>query len=76
MSDRIVVMRDGLVEQTGTPDEIYSLPRSEFVADFIGSANLIRGRHRPDLDGDGLYGAGNCGRTAHLRHGLWTRGPP
>jgi ABC-type Fe3+/spermidine/putrescine transport system ATPase subunit len=54
MSDRIVVMRDGLVEQTGTPDEIYSLPRSEFVADFIGSANLIRGRHRTDLDGDGL----------------------
>jgi iron(III) transport system ATP-binding protein len=54
MSDRIVVMRDGLVEQTGTPDEIYGLPRSEFVADFIGSANLIRGRHRVDLDGDGL----------------------
>ncbi len=49
MSDRIVVMRDGLVEQTGTPDEIYRLPRSAFVADFIGSANLIRGRARPDL---------------------------
>ena len=49
MSDRIVVMRDGLVEQTGTPDEIYSLPRSAFVADFIGSANLIRGRNRSDL---------------------------
>jgi len=54
MSDRIVVMRDGLVEQTGTPDEIYSLPRSAFVADFIGSANLIRGRARPDLAGGGL----------------------
>jgi ABC-type Fe3+/spermidine/putrescine transport system ATPase subunit len=54
MSDRIVVMRDGLVEQTGTPDEIYSLPRSAFVADFIGSANLIRGRARPDLAADGL----------------------
>jgi ABC-type Fe3+/spermidine/putrescine transport system ATPase subunit len=54
MSDRIVVMRDGLVEQTGTPDEIYSLPRSAFVADFIGSANLIRGRHRPDLTVDDL----------------------
>jgi ABC-type Fe3+/spermidine/putrescine transport system ATPase subunit len=54
MSDRIVVMRDGLVEQTGTPDDIYGLPRSEFVADFIGSANLIRGRHRADLDADGL----------------------
>jgi ABC-type Fe3+/spermidine/putrescine transport system ATPase subunit len=53
MSDRIVVMRDGLVEQTGTPDEIYSLPRSAFVADFIGSANLIRGRGRPDLAAPG-----------------------
>ena len=54
MSDRIVVMRDGLIEQTGTPDEIYRLPNSAFVADFVGSANLIRGRHRSDLDGDGL----------------------
>jgi ABC-type Fe3+/spermidine/putrescine transport system ATPase subunit len=54
MSDRIVVMRDGLIEQTGTPDEIYRLPNSAFVADFVGSANLIRGRHRGDLDGDGL----------------------
>jgi ABC-type Fe3+/spermidine/putrescine transport system ATPase subunit len=54
MSDRIVVMRDGLVEQTGTPDEIYSLPCSAFVADFIGSSNLIRGRNRTDLAVDGL----------------------
>ena len=54
MSDRIVVMRDGLIEQTGTPDEIYRLPSNAFVADFVGSANLIRGRHRGDLDADGL----------------------
>src|SRR5438128_10272419 len=54
MSDRIVVMRDGLIEQTGTPDEIYRLPNSAFVADFVGSANLIRGRHRADLAADGL----------------------
>jgi ABC-type Fe3+/spermidine/putrescine transport system ATPase subunit len=54
MSDRIVVMRDGLVEQTGTPDEIYGLPRSAFVADFIGSANLVHGRNRRDLARDGL----------------------
>jgi iron(III) transport system ATP-binding protein len=54
MSDRIVVMRDGRIEQTGTPDEIYRLPNNAFVADFVGSANLIRGRHRPDLDTDGL----------------------
>jgi ABC-type Fe3+/spermidine/putrescine transport system ATPase subunit len=68
MSDRIVVMRDGLVEQTGTPDEIYSLPRSEFVADFIGSANLIRGRHRPDLDADGLMALETA--TGQLIYGM------
>jgi ABC-type Fe3+/spermidine/putrescine transport system ATPase subunit len=54
MSDRIVVMRDGMVEQTGTPNEIYGLPRSAFVADFIGSANLVHGRNRRDLAKDGL----------------------
>jgi ABC-type Fe3+/spermidine/putrescine transport system ATPase subunit len=54
ISDRIVVMRNGLIEQIGTPGEIYHLPRNAFVADFVGSANLIRGRHRPDLDAEGL----------------------
>src|SRR5262245_38450015 len=52
ISDRIVVMRDGVIEQTGSPAEIYDLPRNAFVADFVGSANLIRGRHRPDLSGE------------------------
>jgi len=54
ISDRIVVMRDGVIEQVGTPGEIYDRPRNTFVADFVGSANLIRGRHRPDLERDGL----------------------
>src|SRR6476659_6285363 len=54
MSDRIIVMRDGLIEQIGSPFDIYNLPRNAFVADFVGSANLIRGRHRADLDADGL----------------------
>jgi len=54
MSDRIVVMRDGLVEQTGAPDEIYRLPCSAFVADFVGSANLVHGRNRRDLAQDGV----------------------
>ena len=53
ISDRIVVMRDGVIEQEGTPGEIYDRPRNTFVADFIGSANLIRGRRRPDLERDG-----------------------
>jgi len=54
MSDRIVVMRDGLIEQVGDPGDIYNRPRNPFVADFVGSANLIRGKHRGDLDADGL----------------------
>ena len=49
MSDNIVVMRDGLIAQVGSPNEIYNRPRNAFVADFIGSANLIRGRNRSDL---------------------------
>src|SRR4051812_20917504 len=49
MSDHIVVMRDGLIAQVGSPNEIYNRPRNAFVADFIGSANLIRGRNRKDL---------------------------
>jgi ABC-type Fe3+/spermidine/putrescine transport system ATPase subunit len=46
-------MRDGLIEQVGTPAEIYDRPRNTFVADFVGSANLIRGRRRPDLEREG-----------------------
>jgi len=43
MSDRIAVMNDGAVEQLGTPSEIYERPASRFVADFIGTSNLLRG---------------------------------
>ncbi|MDD2454038.1 ABC transporter ATP-binding protein [Aminivibrio sp.] len=43
MSDRIMVMHGGKVEQIGTPLEIYSDPSSLFVADFIGQANILHG---------------------------------
>lgn len=43
MSDRIVVMRDGMFVQIGTPNEIYDAPRTSFVAQFVGNANIIRG---------------------------------
>jgi iron(III) transport system ATP-binding protein len=43
MSDRIVVMRAGLIEQTGSPQDIYDHPRTAFVADFVGSSNLVEG---------------------------------
>jgi spermidine/putrescine transport system ATP-binding protein len=44
MSDRIAVMNDGVVEQVGTADEIYSDPRSAFVASFVGEVNAFYGR--------------------------------
>ncbi|MFE6483279.1 ABC transporter ATP-binding protein [Streptomyces sp. NPDC057757] len=43
MSDTIVVMNRGRIEQIGSPNEIYDSPASRFVADFVGSANLIPG---------------------------------
>ena len=44
MSDRIVVMRNGAIEQVGTPEEVYARPATDFVASFVGRANLIPGR--------------------------------
>jgi len=41
ISDRIVVMNEGRVEQVGTPTEIYSRPANRFIADFIGKANIL-----------------------------------
>jgi iron(III) transport system ATP-binding protein len=43
LSDRIVVMNEGIIEQIGTPDELYRHPRTRFVAGFIGRANFVPG---------------------------------
>src|SRR5438034_8053235 len=44
LSDRIVVMSEGRVEQIGTPFEIYNFPRTSFVASFVGTLNILRGQ--------------------------------
>ena len=44
LSDKIIIMNKGVVAQVGTPQEIYYRPNSEFVADFIGEANFLRGK--------------------------------
>jgi len=44
ISDRVIVMNVGVSEQIGTPEQIYNQPKNRFVADFVGSANLIKGR--------------------------------
>jgi spermidine/putrescine transport system ATP-binding protein len=44
LADRIAVMRDGRIQQLGTPVEVYETPASRFVADFVGVSNLLEGR--------------------------------
>ncbi|MBS0199266.1 MAG: sulfate/molybdate ABC transporter ATP-binding protein [Proteobacteria bacterium] len=56
LADRVVVMREGRIEQVGTPQEIYNAPASEYVFDFIGRANALDGRvidGRFGIDGNG-----------------------
>jgi iron(III) transport system ATP-binding protein len=50
MADRIVVMNNAVIEQVGTPEEIYETPKTSFVADFIGTVNFIDGDYaiRPE----------------------------
>ena len=49
MSDRIIVMNQGLIQQVGTPVDIYNEPENAFVADFIGESNIIDGVMRKDF---------------------------
>ena len=48
MSDKIVVMRSGEIQQTGTPIDIYNEPKNRFVANFIGESNIIDGVMKAD----------------------------
>ena len=60
MSDRIVVMSEGRIEQIGTPNQIYEQPLSKFVAEFLGHSNILdadivaRGDNEAVLDAAGL----------------------
>ena len=64
ISDRIVVMREGKIEQVGTPFEIYNRPATPFVASFIGSLNVLRGTvvdpaaGKVAIDGQDILAAG------------------
>ncbi|HAX71927.1 MAG TPA: spermidine/putrescine ABC transporter ATP-binding protein, partial [Firmicutes bacterium] len=48
MSDTIVVLNDGLIQQIGSPVDIYNEPRNRFVANFIGESNILRGEMLED----------------------------
>lgn len=76
MSDRIAVMNNGLIEQFGSPMEVYERPRTSFVATFVGRANLFE-----TVVGDDLGPAGDngerCYRVAvHGRDGFGAVGRP
>ena len=43
MSDRIIVMKDGIIQQLGTPKDIYNEPENRFIANFIGESNIVSG---------------------------------
>lgn len=44
MADEIIIINEGKIEQVGTPEEIYTKPKTEFVAHFIGNTNLVPGK--------------------------------
>ena len=52
MSDTIIVMKQGRIQQIGTPTDIYNEPRNAFVADFIGESNILPGRMTEDFKVD------------------------
>lgn len=57
MSDTIVVLNDGVIQQIGTPMDIYNEPQNRFVAEFIGESNIIEGNMIKDclVNFDGIY---------------------
>ena len=57
LGDRIAILRDGNLEQVGTPEEIYSLPQNEFVASFVGEPPMSF------LDVEPIHRSGQSGFT-------------
>ena len=67
LSDRIIVLSQGKIEQIGTPTEIYRRPRTRFVADFIGGSNLLPvASVEPAVDGKAVVNLMNGARMTAL----------
>ena len=69
VSDRIVVMKDGHIAQDGAPRDLYETPASEFIADFIGEANVIDCQILSVADGQARIGVGGAELTLPARKG-------
>jgi len=59
ISDRIAVMNKGRIEQLGTPDIVYERPASVFVAEFLGTSNMLEGKYTGVRDGSGWVDLGD-----------------
>lgn len=64
ISDRIAVMKDGVVQHCGTPEEIYTRPSNTFVSTFIGHSNLYKGK--VIIEGTSKYVQFNCGYKVEM----------
>jgi len=49
MSDTVVVMKDGVIQQIGAPEDIYNEPENRFTANFIGESNIVEGLMKQDF---------------------------
>lgn len=72
LSDRVVVMNEGRIEQVGTPFDIYNFPRTRFVASFVGTLNILNGRVL-DASAGTVEVDGQALTVARLRPGAETR---
>lgn len=76
MSDKIVVMNEGLKQQEGSPEEVYNLPNNHFVADFLGHSNFFKGVVA-DQEGDMISLELRDGNVFRVKHpGQWEPGDP
>ena len=73
ISDRVIVMHGGRIEQQGAPETLYNQPESRFVVDFVGSANLIEGKVRGG-PGEMVTFETAAGAELHLRCARPSRG--
>ncbi|HTA66283.1 MAG TPA: sulfate/molybdate ABC transporter ATP-binding protein [Xanthomonadaceae bacterium] len=64
LADRVVVMRDGRIQQDGTPEQVYAEPANAFVYDFLGRSNRIAGQVR-----DGVFHVDGCDVRFACEHG-------
>ncbi|HDZ55639.1 MAG TPA: polyamine ABC transporter ATP-binding protein [Pseudomonas xinjiangensis] len=73
MAQRISIMHQGWIAQTGTPMDIYESPASRHVAEFIGSVNIFEGELTADMEDHAIIDCPQLDRPIYMGHGISTR---